>query len=157
VALTRQLRFLEATSASFKSEHRAHARIMHATMYPSSESDFSNPAHGPTDFELPEYLLTVRRGSLKRAPAMKFGVAAVCQRTILWRQQWPRPSESDTPRIVHLVLLSGRVCKLDMEQHYKWMVHGADGLRGRGCTRMRPKLHLPALGHAAFRVTGVLA
>ena len=81
--VTRQLRFLEATSASFKSEHRAHARIMHATMYPSSESDFSNPAHGPTDFELPEYLLTVRRGSLKRA--MKFGVAAVCQRTSLWR------------------------------------------------------------------------
>jgi hypothetical protein len=84
--VTRQLRFLEATSASFKSEHRAHARIMHAppaTMYPSSECDFSNPAHGPTDFELPEYLLTVRRGSLKRA--MKFGVAAVCQRTSLWR------------------------------------------------------------------------
>ncbi len=33
-----------------------------------------------------------------------------------------------------------RLCKLDMEQHCKWIVHGlgADGLGGKGCTRMRP-------------------
>ena len=33
-----------------------------------------------------------------------------------------------------------------MEQHCKWIVHGTVGLRGKGCTRMRPKLHLPVLG-----------
>ena len=40
--------------------------------------------------------------------------------------------------------------------HCKWIAYGADGLGGKGCTRMRPKLHLPVLGHA-FRVTGVMA
>ena len=40
-----------------------------------------------------------------------------------------------------------------MEQHCKWIVNGTGG---KGCTRMRPKLHLPVLGHA-FRVTGVMA
>ena len=46
-----------------------------------------------------------------------------------------------------------RLCKLDVEQHYNWIVY--EGLGGRGCTRMRRKLHLPraALGDA-FRVTG---
>ena len=43
-----------------------------------------------------------------------------------------------------------RLCKLDMEERCKWIVHGTDGLSGKGCTRMRPnlKLHLPVLGHA---------
>jgi hypothetical protein len=49
-----------------------------------------------------------------------------------------------------------RLCKLGMEQHCKWKVYGTDSLGGKGCTRMRPKLHLPVLGHA-FRVTGVMA
>jgi hypothetical protein len=58
-----------------------------------------------------------------------------------------------------------RLCKLDMEQHGKWVVYGADGLGDNflitlvlSCTRMRPKLHLPALGHAqASRITGIMA
>ncbi len=50
-----------------------------------------------------------------------------------------------------------RLRKLDMVQHCKWIAHGTDGLGGKGCTRMRPKLHLrPVLGHA-FRVYGVMA
>jgi hypothetical protein len=44
------------------------------------------------------------------------------------------------------------LCKLDMEQHCNWIVYGTDGLGGKGCKRMRPKLHLPVLGHA-FRIT----
>jgi hypothetical protein len=54
------------------------------------------------------------------------------------------------------------VRKLDMVQHCKWIAYRADGpgLGGKGCTRMRPKLHLPGfitmLGHA-FRVTGIMA
>ena len=40
-----------------------------------------------------------------------------------------------------------------MEQHCDWIVHGTVGLRGKGCTRMRPKLHLPVLGHA-LRASG---
>jgi hypothetical protein len=44
----------------------------------------------------------------------------------------------------------------DLEQHYKWIVYGSDGLGGKGCTRMRPKLQLPALRHA-FRITGFMA
>jgi hypothetical protein len=42
-----------------------------------------------------------------------------------------------------------------MEQHCDWIVHGTAqvGLRGKGCTRMRPKLHLPVLGHA-LRASG---
>jgi hypothetical protein len=52
-----------------------------------------------------------------------------------------------------LVLLRSRLRKLDMVQHCKWIAYGTDGLGGKGCTRMRPKLHLPVLGHA-FRVTG---
>ena len=40
-----------------------------------------------------------------------------------------------------------------MEQHCDWIVHGTAGLRGKGRTRMRPKLHLPALGHA-LRASG---
>jgi hypothetical protein len=50
----------------------------------------------------------------------------------------------------HLSSTLNRLCKLDMEQHCKWIVHGAAGLRGKGCTRMRPKLHLPVLGHVFF-------
>ncbi len=52
-----------------------------------------------------------------------------------------------------------RLRKLDMVQHCKWS--RADGLGGKGCTRMpvRPpvnlKLHLPGFGHA-FRVTGFM-
>jgi hypothetical protein len=40
--------------------------------------------------------------------------------------------------------------------HYKWIVHGAAGLRGtgNGCTRMRRQLHLPFLGHALVRASG---
>jgi hypothetical protein len=60
-----------------------------------------------------------------------------------------------------------RLRKLDMiDQHWhwhcKWIAYGSDGFKlgGKGCTRMRPKLHLSraVLGHA-FRlgVTGVLA
>ena len=48
--------------------------------------------------------------------------------------------------IVYLVLLIA-LCKLDMEQHCKWIVHGTASVRGKDCTRMRPKLHLPVLGH----------
>jgi hypothetical protein len=48
------------------------------------------------------------------------------------------------------------VRKLDMVQHCNWIACGSDGLGGKGCTRMRPKLHLPVLGHA-FRVTGFMA
>ncbi len=37
----------------------------------------------------------------------------------------------------------------------QWIVYGTGGLRGKGCTRMRPKLHLPVLGHRdAFQVSG---
>ncbi len=45
-----------------------------------------------------------------------------------------------------------------MVQHCKRIDYGADGLGGKGCKRMRPKLHpgLPVFGHA-FRVTGVMA
>ncbi len=53
-----------------------------------------------------------------------------------------------------------RVRKLDMVQHCKWIAYGTDGLGGKGCTRMRPKLHLPVqvFGHAfRVRVTGVMA
>jgi uncharacterized metal-binding protein len=49
-----------------------------------------------------------------------------------------------------------RVCKLDMEQHCKWISSWIRWLGGKGCTRMRPKLHLPILGHA-FRITGIMA
>ncbi len=49
-----------------------------------------------------------------------------------------------------------RLRKLDMVQHCKWIAYGTDGSGGKGCTRMRPKLHLPVLGHA-FRVIGVMA
>ena len=49
-----------------------------------------------------------------------------------------------------------RLRKLDMVQHCKWIACGTDGLGGKGCTCMRPKLHLPVLGHA-FRVTGFMA
>ncbi len=49
-----------------------------------------------------------------------------------------------------------RLRKLDMVQHCKWIACGTDGLGGRGCTSMRPKLHLPVLGYA-FRVTGFMA
>ena len=49
-----------------------------------------------------------------------------------------------------------RLRKLDMVQHCKWIAYGTDGSGGKGCTRMRPKLHLPVIGHA-FRVTGVMA
>jgi hypothetical protein len=56
----------------------------------------------------------------------------------------------------------GRLCKLDMEQHCKWIVYGAFSLEpmvqeakaARACARRT--LHLPFLGHA-FRVTGVMA
>ena len=54
---------------------------------------------------------------------------------------------ADSSRIVYIVLLIA-LSKLDLEQHRKWIVHGTAGLRGKGCTRMRPKLHLPVLGHA---------
>ena len=37
--------------------------------------------------------------------------------------------------IVYLVLLIA-VCKLEMEQHCRWIVDGTLGLRGKGCTRM---------------------
>ncbi len=41
--------------------------------------------------------------------------------------------------------------KLDMVlQHCKWIACGTDGLGGKGCTRMRPKLHLPVLGTPAL-------
>jgi hypothetical protein len=67
-----------------------------------------------------------------------------------------RPTRSS--RIAYLVS-SSLLCKLDMEWHCKWMVHGADGLRGKGCTHMRPKLCTPARSRAARfpRVTGVMA
>jgi hypothetical protein len=42
-----------------------------------------------------------------------------------------------------------RSCKLDMEQHCKWIVHGSDGLGGKGCTRA-PKLHRSARSWARF-------
>ncbi len=48
--------------------------------------------------------------------------------------------------IVYLVLWIAVICKLDMKQHCKWIVHGTDDVGGKGCTRMRPKLHLPVLG-----------
>ncbi len=65
---------------------------------------------------------------------------------------------SGVSRIVYLSgpLVRLRNLKLDMVQHCKLIAYGSDGLGGRGCTRMRPKLHLPVFGHA-FRVTGVLA
>ena len=28
-----------------------------------------------------------------------------------------------------------------MKQHCKWIAYGTDGLGGKGCTRLRPKLH----------------
>jgi hypothetical protein len=55
-----------------------------------------------------------------------------------------------------------RKLRVDMVQHWhcKWIAYGSDGFKlgGKGCTRMRPKLHLSVLGHA-FRLggTGVLA
>ena len=59
-------------------------------------------------------------------------------------------------RLVVYLLLLIAYAKLDMEQHCKLIVHETDGLRGKGRTRMHPKLHLPVLGHA-FRVTVVMA
>ncbi len=44
-----------------------------------------------------------------------------------------------------------RLRKLDMVQHCKCIAYGTDGSGGKGCTRMRPKLHLPVFGHA-FRL-----
>ena len=35
----------------------------------------------------------------------------------------------------------------DMVRHCKWIAYGSDGLGGKGCTRMRPKLHLPVFWH----------
>ncbi len=48
-----------------------------------------------------------------------------------------------------------------MEEHCKWIVHGSDGLGGKGRTRMRSEVaaarrHLLALGRA-FRITGFMA
>jgi hypothetical protein len=62
---------------------------------------------------------------------------------------------SGPSRIVYLVLLIA-YRKIDMAQHCKWIAYGADGLGGKGCTRMRPKLHLPVFGYAS-RITGVMA
>jgi hypothetical protein len=59
-------------------------------------------------------------------------------------------------RLVVYLLLLIAYAKLDMEQYCKLIVHGTDGLRGKGRTRTRPKLHLPVFGHA-FRVTVVMA
>ena len=45
-----------------------------------------------------------------------------------------------------------RLRKLDMVQHCKWIAYGTDGSGGKGCTRMRPKLHLPVfLGTLSLR------
>ena len=82
---------------------------------------------------------------------MKFSVAGVCASFCAALAMVP------TYQFV-TYRLSGtldRLRKLDMEQHCKCIVHG-DGLGGKGCTRLRSKLHLPVLGHA-FRVTGVMA
>ena len=73
-----------------------------------------------------------------------------------WGPSRRRPSAVG-PSIIHR--LDGG-CKLDMAlaQHCKWIACGTDGLGGKGCTRMRPKLHLPVFGHwHAFRVTGFMA
>jgi hypothetical protein len=43
----------------------------------------------------------------------------------------------------------------DLQMDSLW-IRRFSPLFGRGCTHMRPKLHLPVFGHA-FRVTGVLA
>jgi hypothetical protein len=68
-----------------------------------------------------------------------------------------RARATGASRIVYLP--SGtldRLRKLDMVKHCKWIPYGTEGSGGKGCSRMRPKLHLPVFGHA-FRVTGVMA
>ncbi len=77
-----------------------------------------------------------------------------------WAAQCSARSGLTDLLIRHVSIIScswSLLCKLDMEQHCKWIVHGAAGFRGRlgGCTRMRPKLHLPVLGHV-LRASGVM-
>ncbi len=72
------------------------------------------------------------------------------------REQWSRPTTTDSSRRRLSRGTLDRLCKLDMEQHCKRMVHGTAGLRGRGYARMRPKLQLPVLGHA-LRASGAMA
>jgi hypothetical protein len=86
---------------------------------------------------------------------MKFSVTGVCATRSFRAALAMVPTYSAVTRhvsIVYLVLSTlDRLCKLDMEQaagHCKWIVYGTDGLGGRGRTRMRPKLHLPVVGHA---------
>ena len=78
---------------------------------------------------------------------MKFSVDGACTS---FRAALAMSRPTDSSRINYLVLLIAFTieCKLDMEQHCDWIVRGTVGLRGKGCTRMRPKLHLPVLGHA---------
>ncbi len=59
--------------------------------------------------------------------------------------------------IVYLVLLVASACKLDLERHCTWIAHAlaSGGLRGKGRTRMRPKLHQP-LSNRSKPVLGTL-
>ena len=94
---------------------------------------------GPTDF--PEELLIRVSPLVERA--MKFSVAGVCASLCAALAMVPR-----VPGLVRTRLgpvdafyrfvtnrpagTLDRVCKLDMEQHCKWIVHGAASLRGKG-------------------------
>ncbi len=91
------------------------------------------------------------------AGAMKFSVADVVR--ALRAALATAPSFCQKAYWCVTYRLSGtldRLRKLDMVRHCKWIACGTDGLGGKGRTRMRPKLHLPVLGHA-FRVTGFMA
>ncbi len=81
---------------------------------------------------------------------MTFSVAGVCTSFAALAMAGSRPTDSS--RIVYGSGTLDRLCKLDMEQHCKWMVYGPDGFKG--CTRMRTEV--AQLGHA-FRITGFVA
>ena len=66
-------------------------------------------------------------------------------------RSWGVPAPTG-PRLALFSSLS----PIDTEQHYKWIINGTNGLRGKGRARMRPKLQLLVLGHA-FRAAGVMA
>jgi hypothetical protein len=94
--------------------------------------------------------MAVRR--MRRSPQSPADAPKAAEAESAWAGE-PLDVSSETPSLSASGALD-RLCKLGMEQHCKWIVYGTDSLGGKGCTRMRPKLHLSVLGHA-FRVTGV--
>ncbi len=117
----------------------------------------------------PDYTSKVRAGRLRlvwnyasalpghrRKRAMKFGVDDSLYELLCCASNGPDLLTRHVLVSIQVISYScSLLCKLDMEQHCEWIVHGTVGLRGKGCTRMRPKLHLPVpvRGHA-LRASG---